>query len=96
MSERTIPIIWIEDQDSYASLWVDGDVNMHSSDNMRVEDALRLVAELANKNPGVPIDVKTFNLYECSTSDIPTALTTFDAINEWHKNQYGVGLSDGW
>lgn len=91
-----LEIICIEDQDSYKSLWVNGENLYRSTDSLLVEDIFHLIQDIVEKNGGIQkMVVHTFSLDDVGTSDIPENLNTLEELQAWHVSQTGQVMSDG-
>lgn len=86
-------ILIASDEDSYKTLWIDGEKKFDSSDG-NIDDVIRILNEsYLNKKPET-IEFKNYNLYEASTFDIPDHVSTSEELSQWYEELTGEELSD--
>lgn len=94
----TLEVIFVKDQDSYKTIWVNGIKECDSSDSVIIEDVLHMIENHVNNNEGIKsMTVETFSLCgDASTSDIPDEVNTVEALEEWHLNTFESEIESGY
>jgi hypothetical protein len=96
---KEMNIVFVSDRDGYKTMWVDGERVFDDSDGVMIEDVLRVISHSFNKNymnPAKRINLKTFNIYEASVSDIPDSVNDFESLESWHLDTFGKDIPIGW
>jgi len=87
-------ILYVNDEDSYASMWINGEKQFHSSDNYNVIDCLELVEKFVNNSvsPIHRIELLSLTLEDARTSDIPDSVNDFKSLQTWYQETTGKEL----
>ena len=95
---NTINILFVSDQDSYKTIWVNGEKHYDSSDSIMLEDILWMVSGAVSNCSGgcSAITVNTFSMNEASTSDIPDYVNDVDSLCDWYQEFTGEEIEKGW
>ena len=94
--DKEMNILFVSDEDSYKTMWINGERVFDGSDGVRIEDVLWTISNKFNENPAERVEVRTFSMYDASTSDIPDSVNDCENLESWYLDQTGEEIEVGW
>ncbi len=90
---KKLEVIFVNDQDSYESVWMNGKRCAYATSDLTTTDMLRMIEKFSNENDGIEsMEVHDFEMYEAHVSQIPDDVNTVEGLQKWYLEETGEEL----